>query len=235
MAGTKEPKVTEPLPAERELVVRIDRRRGVWVLVAVLVGVIALLLAGRAFNVFPSWVNPFGDETVDRSQPALLESVQDLSRYEAAAGNYQVVVDVEKDAKFIPAAIKGERTLFVAAGSVDVFVDFGGISGDALKVSADRKSVELRLPRPALEKPNLDHDRSYVFARQTGVLDRLQALAGGNTNREQQLYQLAEKKLADAAAQSDLTERAEHNTRAMLEGLFKSLGFTTVKISYDAP
>ncbi len=235
MAGTKEPKVTEPLPAERELVVRIDRRRGVWVLVAVLVGVIALLLAGRAFNVFPSWANPFGDETVDRSQPALLESVQDLSRYEAAAGNYQVVVDVEKDAKFIPAAIKGERTLFVAAGSVDVFVDFGGISGDALKVSADRKSVELRLPRPALEKPNLDHDRSYVFAQQTGVLDRLQSLAGGNTNREQQLYQLAEKKLADAAAQSDLTERAEQNTRAMLEGLFKSLGFTTVKISYDAP
>jgi hypothetical protein len=235
MAGIKEPKVTEPLPAERELVVRIDRRRGVWVLVAVLVGVIALLLAGRAFNVFPSWANPFGDETVDRSQPALLESVQDLSRYEAASGNYQVVVDVEKDAKFIPTAIKGERTLFVAAGSVDVFVDFGGISGDALKVSADRKSVELRLPRPALEKPNLDHDRSYVFARQTGVLDRLQSLAGGNTNSEQQLYQLAEKKLADAAAQSDLTDRAEKNTRAMLEGLFKSLGFTTVKISYDAP
>jgi len=235
MAGTKEPKVTEPLPAERELVVRIDRRRGVWVLVAVLVGVIALLLAGRAFNVFPNWANPFGDETVDRSQPALLESVQDLSRYEAASGNYQVVVDVEKDAKFIPTAIKGERTLFVAAGSVDVFVDFGGISGDALKVSADRKSVELRLPRPALEKPNLDHDRSYVFARQTGVLDRLQSLAGGNTNSEQQLYQLAEKKLADAAVQSDLTDRAEKNTRAMLEGLFKSLGFTTVKISYDAP
>lgn len=235
MASTSGHKITEPLPAERELVVRIDRRRGVWVLVAVLVGVIALLLAGRAFNVFPSWSNPFGDETVDRSQPALLESVQDLSRYEAAAGNYQVVVDVEKDAKFLPAAIKGERTLFVAAGSVDVYVDFAGISGDALKVSADRKTVELRLPRPALEKPNLDHDRSYVFARQTGVLDRLQALAGGDTNREQQLYQLAEKKLADAAAESDLTERAEQNTRAMLEGLFTSLGFTTVKISYDAP
>jgi Protein of unknown function (DUF4230) len=235
MATSGKQKVTEPLPAERELVVRIDPRRGVWVLVAVLIGIIALLLAGRTFSVFPSWANPFADKTVDRSQPALLESVQDLSRYEAAAGNYEVIVDVEKDAKFLPSAIKGERTLFVAAGSVDVYVDFAGISGDALTVSADRRTVELRLPRPALEKPNLDHDRSYVFARQIGVLDKLQALTGGDTNREQQLYQLAETKLADAAARSDLAQRAEKNTRAMLEGLFKSLGFTTVKISYDAP
>ncbi len=232
-------KPTEPLPdaparaPEREIVVRIDRRRGLLTAALLVVAILALFFAGRAL--FPSWPNPFGDETVDRSQPALLESVQDLSRYEAAAGNFQIVVDVEKDAKFIPSAIKGERTLFVAAGSVDAYVDFAGISGDAMKVSADRKTVELRLPGPSLEKPNLDHDRSYVFARQTGVLDKLQSLADGDVNREQQLYQLAEKKLAAAAADSDLAARAEKNTTAMLEGLFKSLGFTTVTIAYDAP
>jgi hypothetical protein len=233
---------TEPLPdvapvaaPEREIVVRIDRRRSLWAVAAVVLAIVALILAGRSLDWFPTLTNPFGSTTVDRSQPAVLESVQDLSRYQAATGNFQVVVDVEKDAKFLPSAVKGERTLFVAAGSVDVYVDFAGISGDALKVSADRRSVEVRLPRPGLERPNLDHDRSYVFARQSGVLDKLQSLAGGDTNREQQLYQLAEKKLADAAVASDLTARAEQNTRAMLEGLFRSLGFTKVTVSYDGP
>jgi hypothetical protein len=241
MARTNPPKVTEPLPdvppvaPEREIVVRIDRRRSLLAVVTVVLAAVVLLLAGRSFDWFPSLPSPFGSKTVDRSQPALLESVHDLSRYEAATGNFQVVIDVEKDAKFLPSSIKGERTLFVASGSVDVYVDFAGISGSALTVSEDRRSVTLRLPRPALEKPNLDHDNSYVYHRQSGILDKLQSLAGGDVNREQQLYQLAEKKLTDAAVKSELASRAEQNTTAMLKGLFRSLGFTQVKVSYDGP
>ena len=39
---------------------------------------------------------------------------------------------------------------------------------------------------------------------------------------------LAEKKIAEAAAASDLRGRADQNTKTMLEGMLKSLGFTTV-------
>jgi Protein of unknown function (DUF4230) len=232
---------TKPLPETEtggpahELVIRIDRRRSVLGVVAMLVLVVLLLFAGRAWDWIPGLPNPFGEKTIDRSQPVLLESIQDLSRYEAATGNFQVVIDVEKDAKFIPSAIMGERTLFVASGSVDVYVDFAEIGGSALRVSQDKRSVEVRLPRPALEKPNLDNKRTYVFAQQRGIVNQVRDLVGNDPNRSQKLYQLAEQRLRSAAQESGLTARAEQNTRAMLDGLLKSLGFTTVTVTFIAP
>src|SRR5215210_4532784 len=106
-------------------------------------GPLALLAAGAALLVgLPALVpalNPFKEETVDRSQPVLLKSLEDLSEYRAASANLQVVVDVERDTAHLPFFIKGERTLFVAAGSVDAAVDFGrlGKSRGTLRVSDD--------------------------------------------------------------------------------------------------
>ncbi|MFD2355104.1 hypothetical protein ACFSTC_46405 [Nonomuraea ferruginea] len=37
------------------------------------------------------------------------------------------MVDLEKDANFLPDAVKGTRTLFVGAGGVDAYVDFAGL------------------------------------------------------------------------------------------------------------
>lgn len=179
-----------------------------------------------------SWVNPFGEQTVDRSQPVLLESIHNLSRFEAATGNFQVVVDLEKDANFLPDAIKGTRTLFVGAGNVDAYVDFSGLAKDALTVSKDRKQVSLRIPRAQLEKPNLDNSRSYVFAQQRGLLDRVQDFLSASPGDQRELYVLAEKKISEAAVSSDLRARADTNTKAMLEGLLRSLGFTTVSVKF---
>ena len=105
---------------------RIPRRMPGWakVLTAVVV-VIAVLFAGLRLAVLPGLRDIFGTETHDRSGPALLKSIQDMSRYDAASGNFQVVVDLEKDAKFLPAAIRGTRTLYVGAGTVEGYVDLG--------------------------------------------------------------------------------------------------------------
>ncbi|MCT9929100.1 DUF4230 domain-containing protein [Planotetraspora sp. A-T 1434] len=183
-----------------------------------------------------SWLNPLGEQTIDRSGPVLLQSMQNLSRFEAATGNFQVVVDLEKDANFLPDAIKGTRTLFVGAGNVDAYVDFSTLPKDAITVSPDRKTVTVRLPHAQLEKPNLDNKRSYVFAQQRGLFDRVSDFLTSSPQNQQELYLLAEKKIADAAVSSDLRNRADQNTKAMLEGMLKSLGFTTVVIKYaDEP
>jgi hypothetical protein len=218
-----------------EIVVRVDRRRGVFTAVAAVVVLVALLFTARTCDLLAGQANPFRERTTDRSQPVLLESIQDLSRYEAAAANLQVVIDLERDARFIPSAIYGERTLFVAAGTVDAYVDFAGLGDKALTVSDDRRAVRVRLPRPALEKPNLDHDRSYVFSRQQGIVNKFQSMIDDDSNRLQKLYQVAEKKLTTAADQSGLKSQAERNARAMLEGLLKSLGFTTVTVEFAGP
>jgi hypothetical protein len=169
-------------------------------------------------------LNPFAEETVDRSGPAILQSVRDLSQYHAAVGDFQVVVDLEKDVPWLPDIIAGERTLFVAAGSVSAYVDLGGLADDALTVDEERRTVQVRLPAADLEKPSLDQERTYVYDQDRGAFNRIESLF--NAPDQQELYVLAEDKIADAAERTKLADRAERNTRTMLTGMFSSLGYT---------
>ncbi|MFJ8079196.1 DUF4230 domain-containing protein [Streptomyces sp. NPDC096205] len=194
--------------------------------------VLALLAAGLGLSALPGLRDVFGTETRDRTGPALLESIQDLSRYEAASGTFQVVVDLEKDARFLPDAVRGTRTLYVGAGSVDAYVDLGKVGADDVQVDEDRTSATLHLPHAALGKPALDPDRSYAVSKQRGLLDRLGDLFSDNPNGEQAVQQLAVRHIADAAKESGLTARAERNTTDMLQGLLHSLGFSRVRVTY---
>jgi hypothetical protein len=174
-----------------------------------------------------------GGRTVDNSQPAVLLAVQDLSKYDAAKGSFQVIVDLEKDPTFLPGWIAGKRWLFVAAGSVDSYIDFSHLNGNAVDVSGDRTAVKLRLPHARLDKPNIDHQQSGVFDEQRGVLTSVASIFAPSSNDERQLYLLGEQKIADAARQAHLTDAAETNARTMLTGMMRGLGFQRVTITYE--
>jgi type II secretory pathway pseudopilin PulG len=207
-------------------------RRGL--LRTVVTGVVVLVVAVLALlgvRSLTSW--PFGDKEIDRSGPAVLTAMRDLSEYHAAAGQYQVVIDIEQDAKFLPDIIKGKRTIFLAIGSVDAYVDFRQLGDDAVSISDDRRTVSLTLPRAQLSKPNVDPEQSRVLNQDLGVIDRLGGLFSDEPNpQNQQMYVLAQQRLSDAATQVGLQKRAEDNTKATLEKLMRSLGFTTVNIKF---
>ncbi|MFJ7073954.1 DUF4230 domain-containing protein [Streptomyces sp. NPDC098781] len=214
---------------------RINKRMPGWAkAVSALVLVLVVFFAGIRLSVIPGLKDLFGTETNDRSGPALLQSIQDMSRYDAASGNFQIVVDLEKDAKFLPDAIRGTRTLYVGAGTVDAYVDLGKVGEDDVTVNGDRTSATLRLPHAALGEPALDPDRSYAVSKERGLLDRLGDLFSDNPNSEQAVQKLAVRHIGDAAKESELTARAETNTTNMLEGLLHSLGFKEVKVTYEA-
>jgi hypothetical protein len=200
-------------------------------LIAVVV-VLVVMFAGIRLSLLPGLRDLFGTETQDRTGPALLESIQDMSRYEAASGNFQVVVDLEKDAKFLPDAVRGTRTLYVGAGTVDAYVDLGKVGDKDVVVDDDRTTATIRLPHARLGTPALDPDRSYAVSKQRGLLDRLGDLFSGNPNSEQAVQKLAVRHIGDAAKESGLTARAETNTTGMLKGLLRSLGFKEVHVSY---
>jgi hypothetical protein len=208
-------------------------RRPVLRAIAVVIVLVALVFAGlQAIHKLPHWLNPFGETTKDRSAPVVLNSIQNLSRYEAATGNYQVVVDLEKDAKFLPGALRGERTLFVGNGNVDAYVDFSHIANGALTVDKAHNTVTIRMPHAQLEKANLDPKHSYVFARQRGLFNRFGDFFTSNPNQQQQLYVLASQKIQDAANASGLTQRADANTKSMLTNMLRALGFKTVTVTF---
>ncbi|GLY19220.1 hypothetical protein Kisp01_62340 [Kineosporia sp. NBRC 101677] len=196
-------------------------------------GALALNLTTGALDRLNPFKGMFGTTSVDRSGPAVLKSIQDLGQFEAASGYYELVVDVEKDVKPVPSFLAGQRTLFIAAGSVDIGVNLSNLGEGAVKVNGDRTHATIDLPAPTLSAPTIDYDRSYVYSQDRGLFDRVQDAFSDNSDETRQLYSLASQRLAEAAAETDdLRDRAEKNTRATLEGLLQPLGFTQVTVNF---
>src|SRR5215469_7847433 len=201
------------------------------VMATAIAAVAGLLLVLSAVRLLPQLRNPFATHTTVQSQPPLLKSITSLSRYEAASGTFQVVIDLSKQVSFVPSFIAGSQTLFIGAGTVIAFVDFTSLKGSAIRVSAGR-SVTIRLPDAQLEPAVLDVNQSYVFAEQQGVVNRIASFFSGNPNSQQAVYIAAEQRINNAAKTSPLRADAERNTTAMLDGMLTSLGYKHITVSY---
>lgn len=188
--------------------------------------------AGLARGWWPS-LNPFAKETIDRSSPAVLRSLEDLAELHVSSGHFEVIVDLgEEDKTSIPSWVSGERVLFVGIGTVDSVVNFEDLDESRIRISDDGKSVTIRLPAPQLEEPQMDYDKSYVFTRERGVLQRVGGLFG-EQSVDKPLYQKAAKKIrAAAATDGQILARGKQNTTSMLQGMLHALGFTSVTVVY---
>jgi hypothetical protein len=176
-------------------------------------------------------LNLFSTTTIDRSPPAVLKQLNNLSRYTAAQGKYQSTIDVEDNVSILPSFIAGEHTIFIAQGTVDANVDFAALSSDAVQLRGDH-AVTITLPRPTFGKPVVDPNTSRVASQDRGLVNRIGDFFSNDANGAQRFYQMADKKLAAAARASKLVLRAENNTTTMLQGLLGRLGFTDVQVTF---
>ncbi|MFJ5229150.1 DUF4230 domain-containing protein [Kitasatospora sp. NPDC088391] len=209
------------------------RRRVPWYIsLPITLAVIAALFLGAAnLGWLPGLPSPFEEKTVDRSQPVVLKSVQNMSRYTAATGNFQVIVDLADEAKFLPSALLGTRSLYVGAGTVGAYVDLGKLGPDSVKVSEDRRTATIVIPHAQLADAALDVKKSYMYSQERGLFDRFgDFFSDGNADDQHKVELLAVDKIQKAAKDTELTVTAENNTKAMLTGLLGSLGFTSVTV-----
>jgi Protein of unknown function (DUF4230) len=191
-----------------------------------------LIVVLAAVHLLPQLRNPFATTTTVRSEPVILKSITNLSRYEAASGSFEVVVDLTHRNGILPAFLAGSETLFVGQGTDIAFVDFSGLKNNALTMNADRTAVTVTLPKAQLEPAVLDVSQSYVYAQQQGLFNRIGNFFSGNPNSQQQVYILAQQKIQTAARQSPLLAQAQKNTEGMLDSLLTSLGFTHVTVTF---
>jgi hypothetical protein len=196
---------------------------------AVVAGVLVASVIG-----FQLLHSPFTTVTKDHSPPPVLTELRDLSDFHAAQAQFEVTLDLEKDVKYVPSAIAGERVQFLGVGTVDAVVDFGTIGAGAVKMSDDNKSVVVTLPGPYAMDPVLDHKQSHVMNRDRGLLNRLGGIFNDNPTSEASLYDAAMTKMADAAAQTDLIQRAQEHTTFVLTGMLKTMGFEKIDIVFQA-
>jgi hypothetical protein len=216
---------------------RVTRSRGVSLLVTVvaigllaLAALVVLRLAGLAIT------NPFSETTHENPNAVVLAELRDQSRYVAASGRFQTVIDSEQDADYLPDALKGSREVFIAEGDVDGSVDLSGLTENDIKISDDGQVLTVHVPPAQLAKPRLDTNATRLVSRERGLLDRVgDAIGGGDPTNQQALYQRAEAKITDAARQSELAKRTEENTETFLRSLFSGLGYKDVRVVYDGP
>jgi hypothetical protein len=232
---TPERRPTEPAPpAPPQYEPPRPRREVPWGLITLGILVIAIF-GGVSWvrGILPDFDNPFAETTIDRSGPAVLKSIRDLHEYHAATGNFQQIVDLEKDTA-LPSGLLGSRTLFIAYGTVDASVDFSQIGDGAVEVSDDRLSATITLPPPTLSDPRIDPTRSYVYDQEEGVFNEIGDLFSSDENGQQELYVVAEQRIMASAQQgSGLIARAQENTRAMLVSMLTALGFKTVVVEFE--
>ena len=203
-------------------------------ILAAIVAVLVFVLVLSAVHLLPQLRNPFSQTTTVRSQPVILKSITNLSRYEAASGSFEVVVDLTKRTSLIPSFLEGSETLFIGQGTDIAFVDFSRLKGQAITMNADRTSVTITLPKAQLEPAVLNVNQSYVYAQQQGLFNRIGNFFSGNPNSQQQVYQIAQQKIQTAARQSPLLVDAQKNTEGMLTGMLTSLGFQHVTVNFGA-
>jgi ABC-type Fe3+/spermidine/putrescine transport system ATPase subunit len=72
-------------------------------------------------------------------------------------------------------------------------------------------------------------------AEERGLLNRIGDAFANDPNKQQRVYQEAQKRITEAAAASELDQRARANTQRMLESLLTRLGYTTVTVTYANP
>ena len=205
-------------------------------LVVAAVAVVSLSIVAALVGLpgLPSFGNPLEEQTVVRDHDVVVRALDDLSEYHAATGEYQVVVDVERDTRFVPSFLKGERTTFLAQGSVDAVVDLGALDPEHV-LEADDGSVTVVLPRATLADPVIDHEASGVLDRDRGLVDRIGGVFSDSPTSEEALYLEAESRLAEAASDSELLLRARTNTESMIRGLLGAAGIDHVRIVFEAP
>ena len=219
-----------PDPPRRSIVARVLIFFGV-----VFAVMVAACFGLRSLNVLPSFDNPFDKQTTDRSQPVLLQSMRDLSRYVAADGTFQVIVDLQDDRKYVPDWLINRRILFVGSGTVEEYVDFSSLSDKALEVDNEKKTIKLTLPPPQQGDAALDLQKSYVVEEDRGLLTSIGDAFKSDTDKQQRVYQLSQQRITEAARSSGLDQRARDNTQHMLESLFTRLGYTSVTVTFTNP
>jgi len=234
VTGEQKPTVESSRDGQTQIVVRTENGRG-WRATLIRLGigavavVVVLTFLGAVTNLI-HFRNPFGETTTTRSSPVLLKSITELKRFEAASGEFQVVVEVQ-NSSWLPSFLAGSDTFFLGDGVVNAFVDFNNLGPDKVQVSADRLSATITLPTPVLDPTALDVHKSYIIGQQQGVFDRL---FNNDPNKVQPLLVEATKQIDGAAAKSQLVSIAEKDTRQMLEGLLHSLGFTgTITVNFS--
>ncbi len=162
-----------------------------------------------------------------RPTASVITAVRDLARLESTSFHVERVIDIRDQQSNLFGMVEAEdAVLLVAAGDVSAGLDLTKLADGDVVVDEGNHHVRILLPPPEVFWARLDNERTYVHTRETDVLARRSETLESRARRE------AEETLRDAAIDSGILARARRNSKMTLETLLRSLGFTSVELSF---
>jgi len=149
----------------------------------------------------------------------IIQSVRTLARLETIQYTVEKVITAETNQETF-GILFGDKLLFVAHGNVVAGVDLEKLTSQDLRLENGVLYVDL--PPAEVFYVFLDNDKSYVFDRQTGLLNK------GEKDLETAARQAAESEILNAALDDGILDQARKNAEIYLERLFNDLGYQTV-------
>ena len=154
-------------------------------------------------------------------QPAIVQRIQRLQRLESVKYTLEKVVTGERESRFLPQAIAGERLLMIVHGEVFAGVDLSKLKSSDVQVHG--KQVRITLPPAEVFSTRLDNNQTKVYSRETGLL------VAADPNLESEVRAEAERQLLQAALIDGILTTASANARGTVTALVQALGFTDVE------
>jgi len=159
----------------------------------------------------------------DMDQPAIVQRIQRLQRLESVKYTLEKVVTGEKQSRFLPQSLAGERLLMIVRGEVFAGVDLGKLQSSDVHVNG--KQVSITLPHAEIFSTRLDNNQTKVYSRETGLL------VPADPNLESEVRAEAERQLLQGALTDGILNNATANARATVATLVQALGFNDVEVN----
>ena len=182
---------------------------------------IAALLGLLAWFAFGS---DSGKPRIDASRPTVVSQIHKLQRLETVVFGMDKIVVGERESKYLPKFLAGDRLLLVVFGEVTAGIDLGRVQMSDVEVDPEGPTIRLTLPAPEIFSTRLDNERTRVYSRETGLFSRVDPDLETDVRRE------AERQVRQAAVEGGILDTAKGNARSTLTSFLQGLGFAQVTV-----
>lgn len=157
--------------------------------------------------------------TIVPDPATIIHDVRSLARLETIQYSIEKVITAETNQNAF-GFLFGDRLLFVAHGVVIAGVDMAKIRPEDMMIQGE--ALYVRLPPAEVFVATLDNEKSYVYDRDTGLLNQ------GERDLETSARQAAEDEILQAAIDDGILDTANLNAENYMSRMFRGLGFDEV-------
>lgn len=161
---------------------------------------------------------------IDASRPSVVSQIQKLQRLETVVFGMDKIVVGERESKYLPRFLAGDRLLLIVFGEVTAGIDLSRVQANDVDIDPEGPVIRLTIPAPEILSTRLDNERTRVYSRETGLFSRVDPDLETDARRE------AERQVRQAAVEGGILDTATKNARVTLSSFLQGLGFEHVTV-----